>query len=326
MVPEITIITPVWNGLPYIKECVQSVLSQDFTSWELLIGDNGSTDGTRDYLDQLNDPRIRVFKHEKNRGIFGNLNFLFAEAKGPIAYILCADDYFYPGGLRMTMDCWKVANPETGILVFNNENIRYSKMMKYFYDKTPREIDPMRARLTFFLFGNFVGNLSNASVRVDALRASGGFSEKFKTAGDFEMWARLTEKYGLQLIEKENVYVRRHEGVASNYMTSNGEQYNQLLVIFEKLINDLSTSYERDELIKYFHVGVCSFHFRRAIKSALFGKFTYMKVMLKAKSSILWPKWVQMFTCFPLGFTENGRETLSLRLAKVFLKSNRRLA
>ena len=39
-VPAISILTPVWNGLPYIKECIESVLSQDFQDWEMIIGDN----------------------------------------------------------------------------------------------------------------------------------------------------------------------------------------------------------------------------------------------------------------------------------------------
>ncbi len=68
VVPAISIITPVWNGLPYIKECVESVLAQDFQDWEMIVGDNASEDGTSEYLRTLNDPRIKVFRHEKNLG------------------------------------------------------------------------------------------------------------------------------------------------------------------------------------------------------------------------------------------------------------------
>lgn len=319
MTPEITIVTPVWNGLPYIRECIESVLAQDFTNWQMVIGDNGSTDGTRDYLDQINDPRIEVYKHDQNKGIFGNLNFLFSKAKGPIAYILCADDYFYPGALKLTLDSWRSVDANTGLLVFNNESIRFGKTMNFFYEKAPREMDPVKASLIFFLFGNFVGNISNASVKVDVVKNCGWFSENFATAGDFEMWTRLTQKYNLHFIDKQNVFVRRHPGVASNYMTGNGEQYKQLLIIFKRLIDDLSRSYQRHELVKYFHISICAFHFRRAMKAALHGKFTYMKVMLKARSSILWPRWMQMFTCFPLGFVEGLREKLTIGRAQNFL-------
>lgn len=318
---EISIITPVWNGQPYIKECVESVLAQDFKNWEMLIGDNESTDGTRDYLDQLNDQRIHVFKHDHNLGIYGNLNFLLSKARSPLVYFLCADDYFLSGGLRRAITDWNSASPNTGVICFNKETIKYSKLMRYSYNVLPRQIDPAKARLAFFLFGCFPGNLSNMSIRIDA--ASGGFSENFTTAGDFEMWSRITRNYELILSETETVYVRQHENTASHYMTRNGEVYTQLLLIFEKLIDELSTSFNRKDLILYFHVTICAQHFRRAIKSALLGRFTYMKVLLAAKSSILWPKWLQLFSCFPLGFLENGRETISVHLAKNFVSQSK---
>lgn len=322
--PAISIITPVWNGQPFVKECVQSVLSQDFQNWELLVGDNGSTDGTREYLDTLNDSRIRVFQHEKNLGIFGNLNFLFSKADGPLAYILCADDYFLPNGLGSVINEWEMVTPDTAFICFNSkESLAYSKLMRYSYSVLPKKMDPVKSKLAFFLFGNFPGNLSNVSVKVEAVKNAGGFVEHMKSAGDFEMWSRLAKKNDVALSNTKAVFLRRHEGVATNYMNRNGEQYAQLLAIFEDLINELSPSYNRKNLIRYFNLGICSFHFRRAIKYAMFGRFAYMKALLNAKSSILWPKWMQLFTCFPLGFTEGGRESLSVHLAKNFINQRK---
>jgi glycosyltransferase involved in cell wall biosynthesis len=324
--PSISIITPVWNGKPFINECITSVLNQQFQDWELLIGDNGSTDGTREYLDELKDPRIRVFKHEKNKGIFGNLNFLFSHAKGPVAYILCADDYFLPNAISKIIEEWKAAPPSTAFIGFNSqEALDYCRLMRFSYDTLPKHLDPAKSMLAFFLFGNFPGNLSNVSVRTEAVRAAGGFAEHMKSAGDFEMWSRLAKNNDARLTDTKVIYVRRHEGVASNYMNKNGEQYHQLLKIFEVLINELSSSYDRWRLISYFNLSITSFHFRRAIKSAFNGRFAYMKVLLRAKSSILWPKWFQLMTCFPLGFTENGRESLSIIMAKSFINNQNRL-
>jgi glycosyltransferase involved in cell wall biosynthesis len=323
--PSISIITPVWNGKPFINECITSVLNQEFQDWELLIGDNASTDGTGDYLDELRDPRIKVFKHEKNKGIFGNLNFLFGHARGPVAYILCADDYFLPNAISKIIEEWKAAPPSTAFIGFNSqEALDYCRLMRYSYDVLPKHMNPAKSRLAFFLFGNFAGNLSNVSVRTDVVKSAGGFSEHMKSAGDFEMWSRLSKNNDARLTDTKVIYVRRHEGVASNYLNNNGEQYHQLLAIFEVLINELSSSYNRRRLISYFNLSITSFHFRRAIKSALYGRFAYMKVLLQAKSSILWPKWFQLITCFPLGFTENGREVLSVMMAKGFIKDQNR--
>src|ERR1700721_3744539 len=92
--PAISIITPVWNGLPFLTACVESVLMQDFKNWEMLISDDGSTDGSRDYLKTLDDPRIKVHFQTENQGIFENLNSIFRRANAPISKILCQDDYF----------------------------------------------------------------------------------------------------------------------------------------------------------------------------------------------------------------------------------------
>jgi len=67
--PRISVLMPVYNGMPYIPEAVESVLAQDEQDWELLISDDGSTDGTRDYLDTVRDSRIKVI-HQKPIRVF----------------------------------------------------------------------------------------------------------------------------------------------------------------------------------------------------------------------------------------------------------------
>ncbi|OQY32232.1 MAG: hypothetical protein B6241_11540, partial [Spirochaetaceae bacterium 4572_59] len=68
--PEVSIITPVYNGYQYIEGTAESVLSQSFEGFEWLIIDDSSTDKTHEVLKQLErkDSRIRVFHHEHNRG------------------------------------------------------------------------------------------------------------------------------------------------------------------------------------------------------------------------------------------------------------------
>src|SRR5688500_602576 len=136
-IPAISIITPVWNGLPYIKECIGSVLAQEFQNWELLIGDNGSTDGTTDYLATLNDSRIHIYKHEINRGISGNLNFLFSKANAPLAYILCADDCFHSKGLNYVIDEWN-SSIESVVFICFSPDAGSCKLKQYAYNTLPK--------------------------------------------------------------------------------------------------------------------------------------------------------------------------------------------
>ena len=316
--PAVSIITPVWNGLPFLKECLRSVLDQNFQNWEMLIGDNGSTDGTSDYLAQQSDPRIQIYKHEFNRGICGNLNFLFTKANAPIAYILCADDYFYPGELNHILEEWGASNPNVAFITFSPD-VGHSKLRRYTYNVLPKNIRPAESRLAFFLFGNFTGNLSNVSVKVSAVNDAGGFLEHLKTAGDFEMWCRLSKKNELVISDRNVVFVREHLRAATHYMTQKGEDYAPLIGIYEDLLNQLSSDYSRKELVSYLNTQITPQYFRTGIKYALAGRITFLKTVLKTKSSILWNSWKQFLICTPLSLSESIRENLGIRSAKNFI-------
>jgi glycosyltransferase involved in cell wall biosynthesis len=314
---SISILTPVWNGLPYIKECVESVFAQEFQDWEFIISDNGSTDGTRDYLDTLTDPRVKIFKQEKNLGIDGNLNFLISKAGAPLAYTLCADDYFYPGGLERTMKEWNKVDPNTAFIGFNwKEVLKHSELARYSYQVLPKNLDPRRSKFAFFLFGNLPGNLSNVSAKVDVLRASGGFNEHLKQAGDFELWSRIAKDHPIVLSDTETVFVRRHENVATNYMNKKGEQFAEHLAVYEKLIQELSPYVDRKKLLAYFNIEIASFHLRDAIKFALYGRFARVKTFINTNSSICWPKWKQVVLCLPFALYEGGKSRYIIRMAK----------
>ncbi|HTF19535.1 MAG TPA: glycosyltransferase family 2 protein [Chryseolinea sp.] len=321
-VPAISVITPVWNGLPYIKEGIESVLAQEFQNWELLIGDNGSTDGTREYLAGLTDSRIRIYHHETNRGISGNLNFLFAKATAPLAYILCADDYFRPKGLTDVMAEWDSSKPSVAFIAFNPDPCA-CKIKEYGYNTLPKSIGPAESRLAFFLFGNFTGNLSNVSVKVSAVNSTGGFVDHLKTALDFEMWQTLAKTNDLILSKKDVVFVRMHQGSATHYMTQKGDDYGQLITIYEDLLEQLPNEYIRKRLVSYFNTQIVSQYFRTAIKYALSGRFAFMKNVLKVKSPLLWNTWSQLLICTPLALSPGLREYFGVKWAQNFMNQRK---
>jgi glycosyltransferase involved in cell wall biosynthesis len=73
--PIVTVLLPVYNGDRYLHAAVESILAQTFESFELLIVDDGSTDGTEAICRSFTDPRIRVVRHENNAGLVSALNF-----------------------------------------------------------------------------------------------------------------------------------------------------------------------------------------------------------------------------------------------------------
>jgi glycosyltransferase involved in cell wall biosynthesis len=317
--PSISIITMVYNGMPYLKECIESILAQDYQDWELLISDDGSTDGSRAYLDTLSDSRIRLFKQTDNLGIFGNLNFLFRQAKAEISQILCQDDYFVAkDSLSQIVRYWETASPSIGFVCFNHQYNSKGHIINLGTSTIPSVIKPPQADLWFFVFGNFPGNLSNISLRTHIVAELGYFNRGLPFAGDFEFWSRAARKYDMGVQKELVVYVRRHANVASNFLSKKGELYAQHIPIYEQLIERLSSSFEPKDLVAYFNYDICSFHYRTAIKSAIHGQFAYLKKFVSTKSSIDWPKWMQLIVCFPFAIF-NGNQRLTVNMAKKFM-------
>jgi len=310
MEASISILVPVRNGLPYIQECIESVYSQNYQNWELLVSDNGSTDGTLDYLDSLRDKRVRVFKQPKNLGIMGNVNFLFSQANAPLSQILCADDYFLtPGSLDTIIDYWKYAAARIGLVVFNYYGPSRKKIRNA-EQGVPAVIHPDQADLWFFTCGCISSNLSSVSLRTRLVDEAGRFDENLPFAGDFEFWTRAARRVSLGVQKEQIVCVRRHEQVASKFQNMRGELYVQQIFIYEKLIEGLSVTYSKRKLVDFFNYEICSFHYRTAVKLATQGNFNYLKQLLSTNSPILWPKWRQLMICLPIALL-NIRERLT---------------
>ncbi len=102
----ISIIVPVYNTGKYLSFCIESILSQSYNCFELLLIDDGSTDESGVICDEYaeKDSRIRVF-HKKNGGVSSARNLGLDNALGEWVYFVDSDDEVLPGGLQTMVDC-----------------------------------------------------------------------------------------------------------------------------------------------------------------------------------------------------------------------------
>ncbi len=91
--PRISVTITTYNRLHYLPQAVQSVLSQSYRDFELIVVENGSTDGTREWLKANPDPRLRVIDLPENIGPFGGMNTAIQAATGEYLTWLGSDDY-----------------------------------------------------------------------------------------------------------------------------------------------------------------------------------------------------------------------------------------
>jgi glycosyltransferase involved in cell wall biosynthesis len=112
--PLVSVIVPTFNKRPFIAEALDSVLAQDYEPIEVVVSDNGSTDGTVDVLREYGarEPdRIRLLLSDRNTGIPSNFNRALAAHTGELIAWLDGDDVMLPGKLRAQVDAFE-RNPD----------------------------------------------------------------------------------------------------------------------------------------------------------------------------------------------------------------------
>ncbi|OIP53008.1 hypothetical protein AUK10_03060 [Candidatus Gracilibacteria bacterium CG2_30_37_12] len=102
--PKVSILICSYNAGKYITSTIQSCLDQTYTDFEVLILDNASSDGTREYIREFDDPRIVLFEGKENLGPYGGLNYLLERAKGEYIAIQDHDDIWHPEKLARQVD------------------------------------------------------------------------------------------------------------------------------------------------------------------------------------------------------------------------------
>jgi len=105
--PDVAVLTPVYDAAAFLGRALGSLQAQTLTSWELVVVDDGSTDDVAAALALfLDDPRIRILRHDANRGLGAALNAGLAATTAPLVAYLPADDVWAAGHLAALRDCF----------------------------------------------------------------------------------------------------------------------------------------------------------------------------------------------------------------------------
>lgn len=263
---------PVYNGIPYLEKSVTSVLNQQFSNFELLIIDDCSTDGSWEYLRQLEDKRITLYRNEKNSGLFFNLNFLIKRSTSPIIKIWSQDDIMYPVCLQEVFT-FHQQHTEIGFsytdrdYIDANDTILINKKR----DDTPEIISPALHAKIAFITGSIAGNISNVAINRLVLDKVGLFNEGMKISGDFEMWVRLAKDHPVGFIKNRLIQLRNHKeqlsGQEKYFIFHLREDIDTYRILFEYL-----TTAQQLEGMKLLRNSKLLFYYTLMLKAIFKGK------------------------------------------------------
>ncbi len=198
----VSVLMAAYNAMPYLPEAVESVLGQTFRDLEFVIVDDGSTDGSGDYLDSLRDPRVRLI-HQKNLGFAGGRNSGLAICEGEFVAIMDADDVSLPDRLERQV-AFLQAHPEVGAV--GGQVVQIGPAGQ----RGPSLPLPLQHEdVLHQLLYRGIGLVNpTACIRTRAIRSVGGFHEG--PSPDNDLFLRLAGEFRLANLEDVLLLYRLH--------------------------------------------------------------------------------------------------------------------
>jgi len=204
-IPTVSVICSVFNGERYLRESIESVLGQSFGDFEMLITDDGSTDGSADLIDQLagEDSRI-IVHHQPNQGLTRTLNDSLRRARGRYFARQDCDDVSLPGRFAAQV-AWLDGHPDCAAVGTRYRRIDAEGALIGF-SRVPISDRAIRFAL---LTHNVIAH-SSVMARCDAVRSIGGYDERLRTAQDYDLWCRLALEWRLANLREPGLSRRVH--------------------------------------------------------------------------------------------------------------------
>lgn len=197
--PTFTVAMPAYNAAPTVGAAIRSVLAQTRDDFELVVADDGSTDGTAEEVARFDDPRVRLLR-EGRRGLARARNAAVGAGSGRYVCMLDSDDLWLPRYLE-AMEAALAASPDAGLAytdawVLDDATRRIQRVTAMHYQDQPA-VPPARGDAFFRLLleRNFV--FTSATVPRTVLDEVGGFRPGLAASEDYELWLRIAARgYG----------------------------------------------------------------------------------------------------------------------------------
>lgn len=204
--PLLSVLIPAYNAQPYIGQALQSVLSQSFADFEIVVVDDASTDATAEIASSVGDSRLRLFRNPKNLGVVGARNRGLAECRGQFIANLDADDYCLPHRFERQVR-FLCKNPNTLMVGASGYILAGQKLSSSALRPEP---DPIVLRWLFHVT-NPIGNSSMMFHRGAAEKLGSFLREDLKYAEDFDFSHRLLVLGPIAMLADPLVVYRRVE-------------------------------------------------------------------------------------------------------------------
>ncbi|KRQ06485.1 glycosyltransferase [Bradyrhizobium manausense] len=211
--PAVSVVIPAKNAAAYIGEAIESALMQDGVG-EIIVVDDGSTDGTDAIVRAIREPRLRLMRNDAS-GVSAARNLGARNARGDWLLFLDADDRLRPDAVKTLLATARTA-PQA-VLVYGDYNtIDSAGRTIGRRDLLKGRLKPSGNVLERLAGGNFIVNGGIMLIRADAFRTSGGFDVSLRYCEDWHCWCRLAATGEFAYVPKLLLDYRLHTANTMN--------------------------------------------------------------------------------------------------------------
>ena len=201
---DLSVVIPIYNGMPYLKETIEGILNQTYKDFELILINDGSTDESEEYIKSLSDNRIRYISQE-NMGLCNTLNKAFSLARGK--YIARNDQDDISESTRLEKQIKAIEENNYDCIFTNITKISDTKEWSNI-DKTVNQSNKVTP------FEPWVhGCMLNSTmlIKKDVFQEIGSYRQEFYPSDDWDLELRLVQKYNVGILEESLLKYRFHE-------------------------------------------------------------------------------------------------------------------
>jgi len=209
--PKVSVIIPTYNYKHFIQKAIDSVLTQTYKDFEIIVVDDGSTDNTGDMIESKYDRNV-TYIYQDNKGASAARNKGIEASCGEYLVFLDADDYFLSSSIKERLTVlednktigwvysrWQYVDTERNVLenAFPNAPFAYKKKL--------------RGNIFMDILSGALINTSSVLLRRTCAEDTGGFDHRLSAFQDYDFWLRVSHDHQVEYLDKVLVYITCHK-------------------------------------------------------------------------------------------------------------------
>lgn len=289
--PLVTVIIPAYNRVDYIEQAINSVLDQTYPRVQLIVVDDGSTDGTYEKIENYgNRLQLSIHPGHSNKGQSASINLGLRQSRGKYIAILDSDDYWASEKLDVQVNFLE-KHPDIGLVYTNGYavNARGEKLYPIYGKDHEENNNPDAVLLDCYILLP-----QNSLVRKSVYTKAGFFEECYRSAQDHDMLIRIAEVTKFAYLQDFLFFYRRHPGsISNNRQELRWQTGFKILESARRRYPYAPSTVRKRKAVLYFRMGKVHMdadHYLRAftafVKAFLFDPVRAVRVVMRLDKSI----------------------------------------